>query len=238
MSVKKSEPGFRPGGRASNPALVRPAFDGAACERPEYINGCVPDEGESLLQLAQLNEGSLIAAALHRCRTKATTGRTSSTCTSTRRNSGRPSPATSTPRPPRSWRWRSARSRRRRLPRRRSRSWGDQCRRGTCRATEDKTIPPATQRDMAERAKPPIVEIPASHASMVSQPDAVTELILTAVNPRAGGRAVACPVAESGVASARVTRPRGAPLWLHVDDCSQGGQPPGPNAPSFAFRFS
>src|SRR3954452_14794456 len=41
---------------------------------------------------------------------------------------------------------------------------------------------------MAERAKASIVEIPTSHASMVSQPDAVTELILTAVNARAGGR--------------------------------------------------
>jgi hypothetical protein len=39
---------------------------------------------------------------------------------------------------------------------------------------------------MAERAKASIVELPASHASMVSQPDAVTELILTAVNATAG----------------------------------------------------
>ena len=54
--------------------------------------------------------------------------------------------------------------------------------------TEDTTIRPATQRYMAERAKASIVEIPTSHASMVSQPDAVTELILTAVNARAGGR--------------------------------------------------
>jgi pimeloyl-ACP methyl ester carboxylesterase len=54
--------------------------------------------------------------------------------------------------------------------------------------SEDKAIPPATQRHMAERAKAAIVEIPASHASMVSQPDAVTELILTAVNATAGLR--------------------------------------------------
>jgi pimeloyl-ACP methyl ester carboxylesterase len=56
--------------------------------------------------------------------------------------------------------------------------------------SEDKAIPPATQRYMAERAKASIVEIPASDASMVSQPDAVTELILTAVNATAGRRAV------------------------------------------------
>jgi pimeloyl-ACP methyl ester carboxylesterase len=48
--------------------------------------------------------------------------------------------------------------------------------------TEDKAIPPATQRFMAERAKATIEEVPASHASMVSQPDAATKLILTAAN--------------------------------------------------------
>jgi pimeloyl-ACP methyl ester carboxylesterase len=46
--------------------------------------------------------------------------------------------------------------------------------------TEDKAIPPATQRFMAERAKARIREVPASHASMVSQPEAATELILQA----------------------------------------------------------
>ncbi len=39
---------------------------------------------------------------------------------------------------------------------------------------------------MAERAKATIVEIAASHASLVSQPDAVTELVLTAVRETAG----------------------------------------------------
>jgi pimeloyl-ACP methyl ester carboxylesterase len=52
--------------------------------------------------------------------------------------------------------------------------------------TEDRAIPPATQRHMAERAGATIVELPASHASMVSQPEAVTELILTAVEATAG----------------------------------------------------
>jgi pimeloyl-ACP methyl ester carboxylesterase len=43
---------------------------------------------------------------------------------------------------------------------------------------------------MAERANASIVEIPpASHASMVSQPAAVTDLILTAVNATAGRKA-------------------------------------------------
>jgi pimeloyl-ACP methyl ester carboxylesterase len=46
--------------------------------------------------------------------------------------------------------------------------------------TEDKAIPPETQRYMAERAGSSIVEVPASHASMVSQPRATTDLILAA----------------------------------------------------------
>jgi pimeloyl-ACP methyl ester carboxylesterase len=47
--------------------------------------------------------------------------------------------------------------------------------------TQDKAIPPALQRFMAERANATIVEVPASHVSFVSQPDAVTQLILQAV---------------------------------------------------------
>ena len=47
--------------------------------------------------------------------------------------------------------------------------------------TEDKAIPPSLQRFMAERANATIVEVPASHVSFVSQPDAATQLILQAV---------------------------------------------------------
>ncbi|MGN9806242.1 alpha/beta fold hydrolase [Micromonospora sp. L32] len=47
--------------------------------------------------------------------------------------------------------------------------------------TEDRAIPPAGQRFMAERAKARIEEVAASHASMVSQPEVVTRLILSAV---------------------------------------------------------
>jgi len=47
--------------------------------------------------------------------------------------------------------------------------------------TADKNIPPAAQRFMSERAEAEIVEIPdASHAVLVSQPEAVAELILRA----------------------------------------------------------
>jgi pimeloyl-ACP methyl ester carboxylesterase len=47
--------------------------------------------------------------------------------------------------------------------------------------TEDKAIPPALQRYMAERANATIVEVPASHVSFVSQAEAATQLILQAV---------------------------------------------------------
>ncbi len=47
--------------------------------------------------------------------------------------------------------------------------------------TEDKAIPPALQRFMAERADATIVEVPASHVSFVSQPDDATQLVLQAV---------------------------------------------------------
>lgn len=47
--------------------------------------------------------------------------------------------------------------------------------------TEDKAIPPALQRFMAERAHATIVEVPASHVSFMSQPEAVTQLIVEAV---------------------------------------------------------
>jgi len=47
--------------------------------------------------------------------------------------------------------------------------------------TEDRAIPPAGQRFMAERGNARIEEVTASHASMVSQPETVTQLILSAV---------------------------------------------------------
>ena len=54
--------------------------------------------------------------------------------------------------------------------------------------TEDKAIPPALQRFMAERANATIVEVPASHVSFVSQPEAATQLILQAVEATSAAR--------------------------------------------------
>jgi pimeloyl-ACP methyl ester carboxylesterase len=46
--------------------------------------------------------------------------------------------------------------------------------------TVDRVIPPAAQRFMAERAGARLVEVKASHLSMISQPGAVTRLIIAA----------------------------------------------------------
>ena len=50
-------------------------------------------------------------------------------------------------------------------------------------ATDDRMIPPAAQRAMAERAGATVSEVPASHAVYVSQPQAVTEVVLDALAP-------------------------------------------------------
>lgn len=47
-------------------------------------------------------------------------------------------------------------------------------------ANEDKAIPPAAQRFMAQRAKSQVTEVKAAHAVAVSRPDAVTQVILKA----------------------------------------------------------
>jgi pimeloyl-ACP methyl ester carboxylesterase len=47
--------------------------------------------------------------------------------------------------------------------------------------TEDRIIPPATQRNMAERAGATTTEVAASHVSMVSHPSAAVDAILAAV---------------------------------------------------------
>jgi pimeloyl-ACP methyl ester carboxylesterase len=54
--------------------------------------------------------------------------------------------------------------------------------------TQDKAIPPALQRFMAERANATIVEVPASHVSFVSQPEGATQLILQAVEATSAAR--------------------------------------------------
>jgi pimeloyl-ACP methyl ester carboxylesterase len=155
-----------------------------------YINGWVPDEGESLVQLAELNEGSLVAESLHPVPYKnpdgsdvvdlyidqekfraAFAGDVDPETAQVMAVEQRPFTEAAFGAASGPVAWRS-------VP-----SW-------YLLGTEDRAIPPATQRYMAERAHASIVDIPASHASMVSHPDAVTDVILTAVNATAGGQAV------------------------------------------------
>ena len=51
----------------------------------------------------------------------------------------------------------------------------------TFRFTDDRVIPPATQRRMAERAGSTITEVAGSHVSIVSHPAAAIGAILAAV---------------------------------------------------------
>jgi hypothetical protein len=54
--------------------------------------------------------------------------------------------------------------------------------------TQEAAIPPAAQRFMAERGGSTIQEVAASHASMVSQPEVVTQLILTTIEATISAR--------------------------------------------------
>jgi pimeloyl-ACP methyl ester carboxylesterase len=71
--------------------------------------------------------------------------------------------------------------------------------------TEDKAIPPALQRFMAERASATIVEVPASHVSFVSQPEAATQLILQAVDATTSGASVPLPRSRADQPTAPAT---------------------------------
>ncbi|MGB3440587.1 MAG: alpha/beta hydrolase [Actinophytocola sp.] len=50
--------------------------------------------------------------------------------------------------------------------------------------TRDNILPPALQSTMAERAHSHIVRVPASHLSMLSRPETVTDLVITAARGR------------------------------------------------------
>ena len=52
--------------------------------------------------------------------------------------------------------------------------------------TEDRMIPPAAQREMSARAGSTVIEVAGSHSIYVSKPEAVAELIQTAIPAAAG----------------------------------------------------
>lgn len=65
--------------------------------------------------------------------------------------------------------------------------------------TGDKAAGTDVLRTMADRAGADIVEVEGSHAIMISQPQAVADLIMTAVDAVGTGQAVASPAAAAGV---------------------------------------
>ena len=158
-----------------------------------FLAGWMPDEGESIQQLFE--SGGPFAGQSggcgdsDRCRSRTRTAARGWTCTWIVRRSPKHLPPTSTrdgrgdggdpatverrrgtatPSGPAGWRS---------IP-----SW-------YLLGTEDRAIPPAGQRFMAERGNARIEEVAASHASMVSQPEALTRLILSAVEETSRSRA-------------------------------------------------
>jgi pimeloyl-ACP methyl ester carboxylesterase len=132
-----------------------------------YFNGWVPDEGESVQQLFEGSEGSLLPPFIRPVPFKNPDGSDGVDLYIDPAGfhegfAGDVDAGTSGPPA-----WRS-------IP-----SW-------YLLGTEDKAIPPATQRFMAERAKSRIEELAASHVSYVSHPDVATRMILTAVAETSG----------------------------------------------------
>jgi pimeloyl-ACP methyl ester carboxylesterase len=147
-----------------------------------YLNGWALDEGESIGQLLELNEGSLIPPALREVPFRnpdgsdsvdlyldqdafpaAFAGDVDADTARVMAAALRPwsGAAISAPSGPPAWKS---------IP-----SW-------YLLGTEDKAIPPETQRFMAERAQSTIEEVPASHAPTASQPDVAAKLIVTAAH--------------------------------------------------------
>jgi pimeloyl-ACP methyl ester carboxylesterase len=151
-----------------------------------YFNGWMPDEGESIAQLFETSEGSLVGPAIrplpfagpdgsdggqdlyldteafHAAFAADVDRGTSDVMAATQRPWA--GAAFGEPSGPPAWKT---------VP-----CW-------YLLGADDKAIPAATQRYMAERANATIREVPASHASMVSQPEAATQLILEAAEATA-----------------------------------------------------
>jgi pimeloyl-ACP methyl ester carboxylesterase len=169
-----------------------------------YINGWMPDEGESQLQLLERFPGSLVGpairpvpftrsdgsedadlyldpAAFHETFAGDVDAATAAAMAAAQRPFA--NAALTGPSGPPAWRT------------------GTPC--WYLLGTEDKAIPPALQRFMAERANATIVEVPASHVSFVSQPEAATQLILQAVEATTSAGAVPTPRSTAGQPSDR-----------------------------------
>src|SRR5258706_14303231 len=78
-------------------------------------------------------------------------------------------------------------------------------------STEDRTINPDLERFMAKRMGAKTIEVKASHLSLISQPDEITQLILEAAGLRAWGRGrrrvEVTRLSEQGARSSRAASP-------------------------------
>ncbi|MGY1603988.1 alpha/beta fold hydrolase [Geodermatophilus sp. SYSU D00815] len=151
-----------------------------------FLAGWMPDEGESIVQIFQTSEGSLVEPAI---RPVPLSGRDGSDggpdlyldadrfhavfAADVDRATSDVMAATQRPWHAAAFSEPSGPPARRTLP-----CW-------YLLGTEDEAIPPATQRFMAERADARIREVAASHAAMVSQPEAATQLVLEAAEAAA-----------------------------------------------------
>ncbi|HEY2296786.1 MAG TPA: alpha/beta hydrolase [Jatrophihabitans sp.] len=148
-----------------------------------YFNGWMPDEGESIYQLLDGVEGSLVGPAIRPVPFLGPAGREDADlyldpesfheAFAADLDSATAAAMAATQRP-----WTAS---------------GFEARSGTPAwregvpcwylvGNQDNAIPPPLQRFMAERANAVIVEVPASHVSYISQPAAATELILQAAD--------------------------------------------------------
>ena len=147
-----------------------------------YVGAFIPDEGETLQNLADQATDSKVLPALRPMQYPTTPGSApDASSPSTRRRSTRSSAPTCRRSRRRSWRSRS-------VPSPGSRSASRRRIRPGRRFPRGRSSPPATsssalsgERFMAERAGATITEVEASHAMMISQPQVVADVILTAV---------------------------------------------------------
>ena len=158
-----------------------------------YVAAFAPDEGEVLGEVTAGSKDSVLDTALvplHYPSATAASRRWSSR--STRPSSTTRSPPTCPPSRPRCWPPPSGPSRSRRSPSRQGRPHGSACPPGPPSRPADTAAGTDVIRSMAERAGATITELEGSHVIMISQPQAVTDVILEAV------AAVAAPAEQVG----------------------------------------
>ena len=148
-----------------------------------YVAAFAPDEGEVLGEVTAGSKDSVLDTALVPCTTRqATAASRRWSSRSTLPSSTTRSPPTCPPSRPRCWPPRSGPSRRRRSPSRQGRPHGSALPSWAAVASSDTAAGTDVIRSMAERAGATITELEGSHVIMISQPQAVTDVILEALS--------------------------------------------------------